>query len=232
VLDLDAVFDPDKTRRPSRLRLLRELWSLLTYRPTPPPPGELPDGGGRAVLVVPAFMTGDSVTLGLRRFLASCGFHAFGWELGTNRGPTPELLDGLAARVAALRAAHGKVALVGISLGGVLARHLAQERAGDVCHVVTVASPFLMPISTWVEPLVRRCGPWYTREIDVARLGARLAVPETAIFTHDDGIVSPANCWVAREGLEVVALRGAHVTLASNPVALRAIVRRLAPAAR
>ena len=181
------------------------------------------------MLVIPAFLTGDAFTAGLRRFLGGCGFRAFGWGLGLNWGPTPRLLEGLEHRLRALNREHGPVALLGISLGGVLARNLACERPQDISHVVTVASPFRLPTASTLEPLVRLCARRYSPAIQPPRLLAPMATPTTIIYTRDDGVVAPESCWTGQDGGTVVQLGGAHLTLASNPDALRAIVRRFAP---
>jgi len=113
------------------------------------------------VLVVPAFLTGDRRMLDLRQFLDRCGFRTFGWELGVNWGPTPRLLDGLARRFDRLQREEGPLALIGVSLGGLLARNLAYERPDCVRHVVTIVSPFRLPTATTLGPLAtaRRSSP-------------------------------------------------------------------------
>ncbi len=121
------------------------------------------------------------------------------------------------------------MALLGISLGGVLARNLACERPQDISHVATVASPFRLPTASTLEPLVRLCARRYSPAVQPARLLAAIATPTTMIYTRDDGVVAPESCWTEQDGGAVVELGGAHLMLASNPDALRAIVRRLAP---
>jgi hypothetical protein len=229
MLDLGAVFDPDMARRPPPRRLIDEAWSLVTYHPAPPNPAELPNGAGRAVLVIPAFLNGDSLTHDLRRFLERCGFKAFGWGLGVNWGPTTRLLTGLEQRVDELCDVHGPIAVIGISLGGLLARNLAYERPHDIRHVVTIASPFRLPTATIMEPLVRICAQHYSPAVQPERLLTPLPVPSTMIWSRDDGIVPWDSCWVDDADGETIELSGAHLSLCSNPATLRAVVRRLAP---
>jgi hypothetical protein len=114
-------------------RLCREGWSLLAYFPIAPDPSRQPQGHGQVALVIPAFLTTDAVTRPLRDFLTRCGYRALGWELGINWGPTPRLLAALRARLSELnRLAGGPVSVIGVSLGGILARDLAHDRAGDI----------------------------------------------------------------------------------------------------
>src|SRR5262245_24245278 len=127
---LKPAFDRAGTSltRPPFSALVHEFWSLASYRPEEPEPADLPNGQGQPVLVVPAFITGDSYTKRLRRFLNRCGFRAYGWKLGTNWGPTPAILAGLDRRVdEVIRLAGAPINLIGISLGGLLARELAHQ---------------------------------------------------------------------------------------------------------
>jgi pimeloyl-ACP methyl ester carboxylesterase len=230
LFDGDALFDRDRSRRPSWLAFGREARALLSSRSTLPAPADLPQGAGLPVLVIPAFLTADGYTRRLRAFLGQCGFRAFGWELGRNWGPTPRVLAGLERRFDLLAARHGPVALVGISLGGLLARDLAHRRPGHVAHVVTVASPFRLPTASLLEPLVRLCARRYSNEIDIARLATPLPMPSTMLYTRDDGIVPPEDCWVDGAGCERIELRGPHLVLSGTAEAMSAIVRSLAPA--
>src|SRR5271165_213214 len=227
--DFGSVFD-SCVERPSYAALLRELWSLLSYRSPRPVPGDLPCGDGRAVLVIPGFLCGDGLTAPLRTALSACGFRAFGWNLGMNWGPTPRLLSGLEARARHLHAQHGPLSLIGISLGGLLARNLAYDRPGDISHVVTVATPLHLPTASTLEPLVRLCARRYSPALDPARLQLPLPVPTTIIYTRDDGIVASESCRIDATGQDAIELTGPHLTLASTPAALTAIVRRLAAA--
>ena len=227
MLDLNALLDAAPARRPPRRLLLAEAWSLAAYRPPPPAAATLARGTGQRVLVVPAFMTGDVFMRGLRAFLDRCGFRAFGWGLGVNWGPTPRILAGLERRLDGL-AADGPVAVVGVSLGGVLARNLAYDRPGGISHVVTVASPFRLPAATTIGSLVRLCAPRYSADVDLARLHQPLPVPSTMIVTRGDGIVDPGSCWTDGAGGHVVHVDGPHLAICRNPDVLRAVAAALA----
>ena len=179
------------------------------------------------MLVIPALLTGDAALSGLRAHLGRCGFRAHGWGLGINWGPTPRILDGLLRRLDQL-AADGPVGLVGVSMGGVLARHLAYERPDSVSHVVSVCSPFRLPVPTTIAPLVRLCVPHYSADVDLERLRQPLPVPSTMIHSRDDGVVAPSHCWADGPGARAVEAGGAHLSICRNPDVLRAVVAGLA----
>ena len=226
----DGIFDRSGiVPRPPYHRLWREARSLFTYRPPAPDSASLPPGDGHVVLVVPAFLTTDAVTRSLRRFLARCGYRPFGWELGVNWGPTAYALDGLRRRLRQLRAIEGgPIGLVGVSLGGLLARDLAYDHAADIRHVVTLVSPYRLPTASTIEPLVRLAARFYSLDIDIERLASPLPVPSTSVFTRDDGIVAWQSCFDDGATCEAVEVSGSHLTICRNPAALRVVAERLA----
>ena len=151
-MKLDDVLAPCLTPPLGYAGLWREAWSLVTHFPEPSRAGI--DGGGHVVLVIPAFLASDRLTRPVHRFLARCGYRPFGWGLGINWGPTPRLLAGLRARLAALAALEGgKVSIVGVSLGGLLARDLAHDRPHQIRQVITLGAACRLPAATIVAPL-------------------------------------------------------------------------------
>src|ERR1700712_4462455 len=83
----------------------------------------LPVGDGHPVLVLPGLLAGDGTTWTLRRLLTGLGYHAHGWGLGVNIGPTPSVLQGMSARLDELHNRYDAlVSLIGWSLGGIFAR--------------------------------------------------------------------------------------------------------------
>src|SRR4051812_4147817 len=66
-----------------------------------------PHGDGHPVLVMPGFMAGDNSTRTLRWYLRDLGYHAHGWRLGVNVGPTDRILDGMTGRIESLHQRHG-----------------------------------------------------------------------------------------------------------------------------
>ena len=162
-----------------------------------------PRGDGHGVLVLPGWLTGDVAPL--RRLLRRLGYATQGWGLGRNLGPTDEIRDGLAQRLHTLHeTTGGPVSLVGMSLGGVLARGLAREHPDLVRRVVTIGSPFRL----------------YEHGAPL------LPVASTAIYSRGDGIVDWRTC-VDADGRESVEVRGSHCGLGHNPLVLRIVADRL-----
>ncbi|WP_044560305.1 hypothetical protein [Azospirillum sp. B4] len=212
--------------RPTIRGLWGELWSLRSYRPAPPPPQPV---GDRTVLVIPAFLTNDAFTRPLRTFLARCGHAPVTWGQGVNWGPTAAARAGLRRRLDEVCGVAGEpVDLVGISMGGLLARDLARDRPDQVRRVVTIGSPVRLPTATPLEPLIRLCARHYPGDLDPAHLSSPLPMPTIAIYSRDDGVVAWQSCWVPEPLGRVVAVDGAHVTMPRNPDVLRALAEALA----
>ncbi|HEY6256451.1 MAG TPA: hypothetical protein VIY51_11735 [Xanthobacteraceae bacterium] len=180
------------------------------------------------VLLVPAWFTTDAVNEPLQRFLNACGYRSFGWGLGVNWGPTQRLVTGLRRRLAELCDIEGgPVSVVGLSLGGLLARDLAYQCANDVDQVTTIASPFHLPTATLLEPIIHLCALCYSPAIDVARLASPLPVPAAAIYTREDGIVAWESCRSDEVNCQAIEVAGSHFALCRNPDVFRAVARWL-----
>jgi pimeloyl-ACP methyl ester carboxylesterase len=192
-------------------------------------------GDRHPVLVLPGFTASDRSTEVLRWYLRSLGYWTHGWHLGRNLGPQHHIVAGLVARLAELHAQHGrKVSLIGQSLGGIYARHLAFRHPEMVRGVTTLGSPFrtqpgdhsavehLWRITTVrSRPQVRRL---ITDEQDLV-----LDVPSTAIYSRTDGIVAWQLCIESAGPLrESIEVRSSHSGMGVNPSALYAIADRLA----
>src|SRR5579871_222106 len=180
--NLAYVFDHSgKVRRPSLRLTLGEVRSLVPFGGCAPDATGIANGRGHVVLLVPGWFTTDGVNRSLQEFLTVCGYRAFGWKLGMNWGPTPRLIRGLEERLAELRELEGgPVSVVGLSLGGVLARDLGHRCPRDVRQVITIASPFRLPTASRLEPLFQLLSRWYAPEFDVVRLSTPLPMPATA----------------------------------------------------
>lgn len=233
-----GMLEPDDVRPfvPGRADLLRELGVLRDAARSVSRLSALqrgPRGRGQSALFVPGFRTGDGATALFRRYLNGRGFVAHGWRLGVNHGRVDALLPRVIERAESLVDAHGgPVAMVGTSLGGVLAREVARDRPDLVRRVVTLGSPVVG------GPKYTQAGLTYQRrgydldaieaEIEL-RYRVPLQVPVTAIFSKDDGIVAwPACIDRQTRGVEHIEIRSTHVGLTFHADALLEVARVLA----
>jgi len=195
-----------------------------------------PRGDAHPVLVLPGLMAGDLSTGTLRRWLRGLGYPVVGWELGRNRGPTPEVVDGLPALVERLAREHGTaVSIVGQSLGGIFARRLAMRSPHQVRQVITLGSPFA-PAGrdagdTPAARLYRSFAPMHAaNRIHSARgVGRSLPVPSTSVYSRWDGVVDWRACLQPVTATsENVGVRAAHLGMGHDPAVLWVVADRLA----
>jgi pimeloyl-ACP methyl ester carboxylesterase len=233
--DAPVIF-PDKESGLGAQSLAREMQALASVAFNPPAfPENVPRGDGHAVLVIPGFLAGDWTTARLRDFLGHLDYRAETADILCNAGPTRGIMAKLATRLTALVAeSAASVSLVGISLGGTLARYLARENPSSVRSVVTLCSPIRFPVVTPLQPFAQALTPlheaeWVARRAEIAD---PLPMLVTAIYSEDDGIVDWRQC-VQDEGGSArnVRVAGAHTTIGSNPDAQIAVARALAAAA-
>jgi pimeloyl-ACP methyl ester carboxylesterase len=191
-----------------------------------------PPGDGRIVMVLPGLFNSDRSNVVMRRFLNRLGYRAHGWDLGRNLGVRTVGTDAerLIAKVEALADA-GPVTLIGVSLGGIIARLVAHARPDLVREVITVASPYA---GSAKATNVWRAFEWVTGErLDDPAVIARsdaiarpLPVPATAIWSRSDGLVAGAICRC--DDARPIEVRSGHLGVQLRPEVLRAIADVLA----
>lgn len=181
----------------------------------------MPRGDGAPVVDMPGWRAPEASMAPLRRYLRRLGHDARTWGLGTNIGNPRRDAELMARSVAELAEETGReVALVGWSLGGVIAREVAREVPDRVSQVVTYGTPVIggpnhtIAAGTMsdeerdrVEELIER-----------THLENPITVPVTAIFTRRDGIVSWPACidrWTP--GVRHVEVYSTHVGLGIDP---------------
>jgi pimeloyl-ACP methyl ester carboxylesterase len=181
-------------------------------------------GDGHPVLVLPGWLAGDPATVLLRQVLGALGHDVSGWSLGTNRGPSGQVVDGLRAQLKRLHRDSGRrVSLVGWSMGGLYAQELARASPGSVRRLITLGTP-VMRRHSWTQHLSRAAAllprPW-------AEPGS-LRVPAVSVYSRADGIVPWSTCrYGAGPRRESVEVRGSHLGLAHNPAVLWLLADRL-----
>ena len=138
-------------------------------------------------------------------------------------------MEGVATRLDALHRAHGPVNVVGISMGGLFCRWLAQTNPAAVRQVVTICTPFRSPLDSFFLPLRPALPLW--RGIDLQALATSieepLPVPGTFVYTTSDGTVAWQSCYDPRYPGDCFEVTGPHVTMATNPAVLAILLRRL-----
>lgn len=192
--------------------------------------GPLPQGDGHPVIVLPAFLTSDGMNRGFRAWLKALGYAPEGWGGGFNLGPSAAAVTAADEVLCRCTDESGRQAsLVGHSLGGVLARALANAHPDRVRRVITVCSPFRLPTASPLEPVYRALAPLHSGQGRMlAHLVAPPPVPTTAIYTPSDGVVAWRSCIDAPgANRENIAVEGAHTTMLANQRALRVIAERL-----
>uniref|UniRef100_UPI0035CBDE97 esterase/lipase family protein n=1 Tax=uncultured Sphingomonas sp. TaxID=158754 RepID=UPI0035CBDE97 len=215
------------------LEVPRGAWGLASLLGARALLAQGPRGDGRPVLLLPGLFNSDGSGIFLRRYLVSLGYRAEGWGLGRNYGARTIGVDGeqLHERIAALHAATGEpVTLVGVSLGGIMARFAAHRWPDLVREVVTISSPFAgSPRATNVW----RAFEMITGDrIDAPRVVEQSAliaqappVPTTAIWSRSDGLVNGMICH--DEDGRSVEVRSSHVGVQVRPAVLLAVARIL-----
>lgn len=229
--------DASPLRAPSLALLAAELpraaWMVANWPRSRRRLAAAPRGDGRPVLLLPGLFNSDRSNFVLRRFLRHLGYDAQGWGLGRNLGARTvgEGAKHLRSRVEALAAERGPVTLIGVSLGGIIARLVAHDRPDIVREVITISAPFAGP---GTATNVWRAFEWGTGErLDdpaVVERGAAiarpLAMPATAIWSRSDGLVSGVIC--RDQHGKAVEIRSGHLGVQINPRVLLAVAEILA----
>jgi pimeloyl-ACP methyl ester carboxylesterase len=212
--------------------LPRALWAFVCLLPARKRLNAVPQGDGRPVMLLPGLFNSDMSMTILRRYLRQIGYNALGWELGRNLGSRAIGEDGdrLMARLDAIYRESGQpVTLVGVSLGGIMARFAAHRAPHQVREVITVASPY---VGDPRDTNVWRAFEVLTGErIDSASVVERrteiarpLPVPATAIWSRSDGLVNGFTCHALDEpGLKSIEVTSSHMGVQWRPEVLTTI---------
>jgi pimeloyl-ACP methyl ester carboxylesterase len=210
--------------------------------------GQAP-GDGRGVVLIPGFLAGDSSLGIMTRWLRGLGYH-------THKAGIKAHVDCSAAVCASLEGCvermadktGGRVAIVGQSRGGIIARALAVQRPDLVSGIVTLGSPVLgmlrvHPLVLGSIGLVGALGTARVPHLFTYRclLGGCCAdfrsslecqdwpqdVGYTAVYSRRDGIVKWKACLdpCADEHIEVAS---SHCGMAVHPDVYTVVGRSLA----
>lgn len=192
-----------------------------------------PRGNGEPVLVFPGYGAGDGSTIILKGYLRLLGYRARGWGLGKNHGAVIDSLPRLLRRLGNLsRRSKQKVAIVGWSFGGYLARELARERPDLVRLVITLGTPVIGgPKYTIAAESYRKRGidiEAIAAEVEQRNRIANLEVPVVAIYSREDGVVAWQAC-IDRHtpNVEHVEVKSTHLGFGFSADVYKVIAQRL-----
>jgi pimeloyl-ACP methyl ester carboxylesterase len=207
--------------------------TLIAVTVSPPPfPDDAAKGDGQPIIVIPGFCSPDVSTARLRQFLKRQGFAPRTWTCGVNLGPAPTVLARLERHIVETAEQSGRlVSLIGVSLGGTMAREAAKRCPNCIAQVVTICSPIALPVMTPLAPLAYLAGLRWDEDArrTLARVSEPPPVPVTAIVNPKDGVLDWRNSLPEWSPLvEVVTIEGAHMTMGSNPETQRVVAVRLA----
>ncbi len=207
----------------------------------------IPRGQGAGVVVIPGFLGNDNYLGHLHAWLDRIGYRTYVSGIDLN-AECPNLLirDRLSKTIdQAVRETGGKIHLVGHSLGGVIARSVAAQRAHDIASVITIASPFrgvvahhaiLSAAKTVRTQILKKHGASVLPDCYTAHCtcdficSLKTAIPEsvmeTAIYTQDDGVVDWRYCMTKNADCDF-EVPGTHIGLAFNSSVYGIVARRL-----
>lgn len=190
-----------------------------------------PRGDGSTVIDVPGWRAPEVSGAPLRGYLRWLGYDARGWGFGTNTGRPERDTDRLAESVLEIVEETGApVALVGWSLGGVIAREVARRHPDAVRRVVTygtpvVGGPSFTAVASSYPPEVRARAAAVTERLDADR---PIRVPLTAVYSRRDGIVAWQACIDhVSPDVEHVEVGSSHLGLGLDPDVWSVVARRL-----
>ncbi len=227
-------------------------WARLRFSPTWYGVG-VPRGNGETVLLIPGFLCGDAILLELRRWLKRIGYRPALSRISVNYDCPNHTLKRLIHRVNTLADANGgRVTVIGHSLGGMLAKCLAQAIPERIERTITLGSPIQAlvkahpaVIGIWDilrltqgglvgRNLLPSCGSGhctcdFVRHLNLPRV---VAPPQYSIYSKTDGVVDWSSCEEAIPAHNT-CVNSTHTGMVFNAEVYRAIAARLAePAVR
>jgi triacylglycerol lipase len=204
------------------------------------------DGGAQPVMLISGFLANDASLGWMARWLKQTGHRPCRAGIRWNVDCSTRTAERLEKRLECLVEDSGqKVAIVGQSRGGNLARVLAARRPELVSGIVTLGSPLIDALD--VHPVVRAqvyalgvlgtagapglfsqsClwGACCTSYWEDAKAAFPPGVGFVSIYSRSDGIVRWRSC--LDPAAELVEVRGSHVGMALNSEVYRSIAAAL-----
>ncbi len=198
----------------------------------------IPRGDGRAVLLIPGFLSGDWSLRVLNNWLNRVGYHTYMSGIQLNVQHSERMIAGLRARLTEVRKETGeRVTIVGHSRGGVLGKVLSSRMPDAVEQVIGLGAPFANQLDV---AAVTNVAVGVVRTANELRYGRSFsaegrfmhelleppAVPTTSIYTKSDEVVNFRSC--LRPDIPAISVWGSHNGLVVNPEVYRLLGRLLA----
>ena len=215
------------------MRELNALWKDPVFRGR-----GVPRGDGRAVLLVPGFLSGDWSMRLMHGWLQRIGYRSHLSGIYLNVLHSEAMLAGLRHQMAKIQKDDpAPVTLIGHSRGGLLAKVLSQRRPKDVDQVIALGSP----LADFTDvTFVTRAAVGVVTTANELGFGRRLraegrfahdlrltpVVPTTSIYTRSDTVVNFRSC--LRPDIPAISVWGSHNGLVVNPEVYRLLGRLLA----
>ena len=210
--------------------------------------GQVP-GEGRAVLLIPGYLAGDASLTAMTRWLRGLGYRTHKAGIRANVDCSAAVCDALEQRLERLADVSGeRVAIIGQSRGGIIARSLAKRRPDLVSGIVTLGSPnagmlHIHPLVLGSIGVVGALGSLRVPHLFTLRClfgdccaGFRESLgcttfPEDvgykAIYSRHDGIVSWRAC-LDPAADELIEVSSSHCGMAVHPKVYGIVGRALA----
>lgn len=196
-----------------------------------------PRGDGRPLLLLPGLANGDYSMAAMHRFLRGRGYRTWRWKLGVNLGmrSVGRDIERLIARIERVHDEAGgeKVTLIGVSLGGILARVAAHRRPDLVRAVVTLSSPYAGPptaTNVWhhFEFLTGQKIDDPSAKAMLAEAASPLPMPAISLWSRTDGFVNGDICHEGdRDDARSIEVTSNHIGVHLRPKVLRAVAEAL-----
>lgn len=182
-----------------------------------------PKGDGRAVVLLPGYLTDKYSMYPLKSYLSYLGYDVFDWSVGRNKGHVEEYAALELEHILQLKQSskHQSFTLIGWSLGGVIAREIARQAPESVAEVITMGSPitggpkYTAPGQRYIKQMGVDIDELEQKILEHNQMG--LSQPVTSIFSKTDGIVSwEASLDIYNEHAQNIEVSGTHLGMGLN----------------
>ncbi len=206
-------------------------------------------GDGRPVLLIPGYLAGDATLAVMTRWLRGLGYRTHKAGIRANVDCSHTVVLGLEERLERMTDAAGeRVAIIGQSRGGIVARAVAKRRPDLVSGIVTLGSPNagmlrVHPLVLGSVGLLGALGTLHVPHLLTLKclygtccreFRDSLGSPEfpedvgyIAIYSRNDGVVSWKAC-LDPAAHELIEVSSSHCGMAVNPAVYGVVGRALA----